>query len=148
MEDSRQPQTPTKMTHLVIYDGNCNLCVTLVQLLEHLDRGRLFQYAPMQAEAVLSGYEITPQGCELGMILLNPQQPEQRWQGSDAAEEIGRMLPLGEMFVAAYRMLPGMKWMGDRLYDRVRDRRYTLFGRRAATYWSIYPARLPSEVER
>ncbi|MFM6005241.1 MAG: thiol-disulfide oxidoreductase, partial [Sphaerospermopsis kisseleviana] len=25
------------MNYYVIYDGNCNLCVTLVQLLENLD---------------------------------------------------------------------------------------------------------------
>ncbi|MCL6434999.1 MAG: DCC1-like thiol-disulfide oxidoreductase family protein [Leptolyngbyaceae cyanobacterium HOT.MB2.61] len=132
------------MTYYVIYDGNCNLCVTLVQLLENLDRGRQFQYIPMQDEEGLSRLKITAQDCEMGMILVNANFPEQRWQGSDAAEEIGRLLPMGEVFVKAYRALPGMKWTGDRVYEQVRDNRYALFGKRESTYQPAYPA-CPSE---
>lgn len=126
--------------YYVIYDGDCNLCVTLVQLLEKLDQGRRFQYIPMQDQPTLARYSVTPEDCRMGMILLNADKPEQRWQGSDAAEEIGRMLPMGYLFVTAYRAWPGMKWVGDRTYEQIRDNRYTLFGKRSATYKSVYPA--------
>lgn len=125
--------------YYIIYDGDCNLCVTLVQLLEKLDQGRRFQYVSMQDPATLNRYSVTPEDCNMGMILLNPDNPEQRWQGSDAAEAIGRMLPMGYLFVTAYRTLPGMKWVGDRAYEQIRDNRYTLFGARPATYESAYP---------
>lgn len=128
------------MSYYVIYDGNCNLCVTLVRLLENLDKGERFQYIPMQDEASLSTLGITSQDCEMGMILVNASFPEQRWQGTAAAEEIGRLMPMGEVFVNAYRAMPGVKWMGDRVYEQVRDNRYTLFGKRARTYQPIYPA--------
>jgi len=128
------------MAYYVIYDGNCNLCVTLVQLLESLDRGERFQYLAMQVEAELAELGITAQDCELGMILLNAENPKQRWQGTAAAEEIGRLLPFGEPFVAAYRALPGLKWTGDRVYEQVRDNRYSLFGKRDTTYQPLYPA--------
>lgn len=124
----------------VIYDGNCNLCVTLVQLLEKLDRGNLFDYSPMQDRETLARFEIASEDCELGMILIEAKAPEKRWQGSDAAEEIGRLLPMGEAFVAAYRTLPGLKQTGDRLYELVRDNRYELFGKRSSTYESAYRA--------
>jgi predicted DCC family thiol-disulfide oxidoreductase YuxK len=124
----------------VIYDGNCNLCVNLVKLLETLDRGERFLYTSMQDQQTLDRFGITPQDCELGMILLNADIPEQRWQGSNAAEEIGRLLPLGSIFVSAYRALPGMKWVGDRTYEQIRDNRYTLFGKRNTTYQTAYPA--------
>lgn len=127
------------MNYNVIYDGTCNLCVTLVQLLENLDQGQRFEYIPMQDLAQLSRFGITSQDCEMGMILIDGNTPERRWQGSDAAEEIGRILPGGEVFVAAYRAMPGMKWMGDRVYEQVRDNRYTLFGKRPTTYKSAYP---------
>lgn len=127
------------MTYTVIYDGNCNLCVTLVQLLEQLDRGDRFQYVAMQEQETLKQFGIQPQDCELGMILLDSSVPERRWQGSDAAEEIGRILPGGEFWVEAYRRLPGMKWTGDRVYEQVRDHRYQIFGRRSSTYRSAYP---------
>ncbi|WP_017719617.1 thiol-disulfide oxidoreductase DCC family protein [Kamptonema formosum] len=128
------------MTYHVIYDGNCNLCVTLVQLLESLDKGERFTYIPMQDEPALSDFGITPSDCELGMILIDAGAPDRRWQGSDAAEEIGRLLPLGSVFVAAYRALPGLKWAGDRVYEQIRDHRYALFGKRSAAYRSVYPS--------
>lgn len=124
------------MKYYVVYDGNCNLCVTLVQFLEKLDQGQLFAYIPMQDDATLSQFQITPKDCELGMILIDANVPERRWQGSNAAEEIGRLLPGGNGFVALYRALPGMKWMGDRFYEQIRDHRYTLFGKRTTTYHS------------
>lgn len=126
------------MTYYVIYDGNCNLCTTLVQLLENLDQGQQFQYIPMQDESSLQQWKITPQDCEMGMILIDADAPQQRWQGSAAAEEIGRLLPMGEVFVNAYRSLPGLKWIGDRTYEQIRDNRYTLFGKRQTTYKSAY----------
>ncbi|AFY32664.1 thiol-disulfide oxidoreductase DCC family protein [Calothrix sp. PCC 7507] len=128
------------MNYYVIYDGNCNLCVTLVQLLENLDQGKLFRYYPMQDEQKLKQWGITPLDCEQGMILINGNAPERRWQGSNAAEEIGRLLPVGSIFVDAYRALPGMKWVGDKFYAQIRDHRYTLFGERSSTYQSAYCA--------
>jgi predicted DCC family thiol-disulfide oxidoreductase YuxK len=128
------------MNYHVIYDGNCNLCVTLVQLLENLDQGKLFRYIPMQDEQTLLQWQITPKDCEMGMILIDTNTSERRWQGSDAAEEIGRLLPMGSVFVDAYRVLPGMKWVGDKFYEQIRDNRYTLFGKRENTYKSQFCA--------
>jgi predicted DCC family thiol-disulfide oxidoreductase YuxK len=73
------------------------------------------------------------------MILIDASSPERRWQGSDAAEEIGNLLPPGNIFVSVYRAMPGMKWMGDRVYEQVRDNRYSWFGKRSSTYKSAYP---------
>ncbi|MEL6488734.1 MAG: DCC1-like thiol-disulfide oxidoreductase family protein [Cyanobacteria bacterium J06621_3] len=126
----------------VIYDGNCNLCVTLVQLLEKLDQGQQFRYVPMQETETLARFGVSAEDCEMGMILIAPETsealPAQRWQGSEAAEEIGRLLPMGAVFVQAYRALPGAKFSGDRTYEFIRDNRYRLFGKRDQTYTSDY----------
>jgi predicted DCC family thiol-disulfide oxidoreductase YuxK len=126
------------MTYYVIYDGNCHLCVTLVRSLETFDKGKLFHYAPMQDEQTLLQWGITAQDCEQGVILIDGNEPQRRWQGSNAVEEIGRLLPAGSIFVDAYRALPGMKWAGDRFYEQIRDHRYVLFGKRSNTYESSY----------
>lgn len=135
------------MNYCVIYDGNCNLCVTLVQLLEVLDQGKIFRYVPMQDEQTLAQWNITQQDCQQGVILIDANVPDRRWQGSNAAEEIGRLLPLGSIFLDAYQALPGGKWTGDvlrqvashlRFYEQIRDHRYSLFGKRASTYQSAY----------
>jgi predicted DCC family thiol-disulfide oxidoreductase YuxK len=123
----------------VIYDGDCHLCVTFTRLLEQFDRGRLFTYLPMQAVERLKSRGITPEDCEMGMILIDGERDGRRWQGSDAAEEIVRLLPTGEMFVLAYRALPGAKWLGERAYEQIRDNRYPWFGKREGTYHSVYP---------
>lgn len=124
--------------YCVIYDGDCNLCTTLVQWLERLDQGKRFRYASMQDAEILGEFNVTATDCELGMLLIDETDPTERWQGSDAAEEIGARLPAGVLFVTAYRSLPGIKRMGDRLYVFVRDNRYKLFGRRPSTYASKY----------
>ncbi|MGC1247572.1 MAG: DCC1-like thiol-disulfide oxidoreductase family protein [Spirulinaceae cyanobacterium] len=127
------------MKYHVIYDGNCNLCTNLVQVLEKLDRGEIFDYLPMQDEAGLKAFEVTPQDCEMGMILIDGNNPSRRWQGSNAAEEMANLLPAGELFINAYRSLPGVKSLGDRAYEQVRDNRYSWFGKRSSTYQSAYP---------
>lgn len=125
--------------YCVIYDGNCNLCVNLVQVLEAVDRGQRFRYVPMQEDATLARYGITAADCEAGMILLDQENPDYRWQGSDAAEEIGRLLPVAKGLVDLYRALPGAKGGGDRLYAYIRDHRYQLFGQRQTLYQPTYP---------
>ncbi len=118
------------MKYQVIYDSKCNLCTTFAQLLKQFDRDQTFAYIPMQDEASLANYGVMPTDCEAGMILIDTEQPARRWQGSEAAEEIARLLPLGEPFIAAYRAIPGMKWLGDRSYEQIRDHRYEWFGKR------------------
>ncbi len=122
----------------VVYDGNCNLCVTFVQLLENLDQGKLFSYTSMQDSQTLLQWGIAPTDCEMGVILIDANSPFIRWQGSSAAEEIGRLLPMGSIFVDAYRALPGVKWAGDKVYEQIRDNRYTIFGKRDSTYKSQF----------
>ena len=121
------------MQYYVVFDGKCNLCTNFAQLLKQFDRDKIFAYIPMQDESTLAKFDITPTDCEAGMILIDAHQPETRWQGSEAAEEIARLLPLGDMFISAYRAIPGMKWLGDRSYEQIRDNRYQWFGEREET---------------
>ena len=127
------------MSYYIIYDGKCNLCSNLVQALEQIDRGDRFQYLPMQDQAGLAQFGITAPDCELGVILIDATHLDRRWQGTAAAEEIARLLPIASPLVAAYRSIPGIKAVGDRVYEQVRDNRYALFGKRETTYQSAYP---------
>ena len=121
------------MKYHVVFDGKCNLCTNFAQLLKQFDRGKIFTYIPMQDEPTLAKFGISPSDCEAGMILIDAERSEKRWQGSEAAEEITRLLPMGEMFISAYRAIPGMKWIGDRSYEQIRDNRYQWFGERDET---------------
>jgi len=109
------------MPYVVIYDGNCNLCANFVSILEKFDRGRQFCYIPMQDDQTLRQFNVTPEDCEMGMILVDRTDPTQRWQGSDAAEEITRLLPMGKVLIAAYRAIAPVKALGDSTYIQVRQ---------------------------
>lgn len=109
-------------------------------MLEGMDQGRLFHYVPMQDQLRLQDWSITAADCEAGMILLEDQTPEHRWQGSAAAEKIATLLPGGAALIAAYRAIPGLKELGDRTYSQVRDHRYQWFGQSPSLYCSVYPA--------
>jgi predicted DCC family thiol-disulfide oxidoreductase YuxK len=122
------------MRYQIIYDGNCNLCSSLVQVLSQFDQGQRFIYSPMQDQEALAQWGISPQDCELGMILIDTADPQKRWQGSEAAEEISRLLPGGEGLIQIYRGIPGLKTVGDRLYEQIRDHRYQWFGQRETLY--------------
>ncbi len=127
------------MSYTVIYDGDCNLCANFVSILEKYDRGRQFCYIPMQDQEKLNILNVTPKDCEMGMILLDSANSMSRWQGSEAAEEIVRRLPMGASLIAAYRSLFPLKAMGDAAYIQIRDRRYQLFGKRDRTYHTASP---------
>ncbi|MFM7885836.1 MAG: thiol-disulfide oxidoreductase DCC family protein [Pseudanabaena sp.] len=129
------------MSYAVIYDGNCNLCANFVSILEKYDRGRQFQYIPMQDQETLDTFNVSSKDCEMGMILIDRNDPMSRWQGSDAAEEIVRRLPVGASLIAAYRSLFPLKAIGDAAYIQIRDHRYQLFGKRDRTYHTAYPVR-------
>ncbi len=124
------------MPYHIIYDGDCNLCTTLVQALEQFDQGQRFDYTPMQDAATLSQWRISPADCAMGMILLDEQQNQ--WQGSAAAEEIARLLPGVAPLVDWYRQLPMVKDLGDHTYTQIRDNRYAWFGARTNTYYSRF----------
>jgi predicted DCC family thiol-disulfide oxidoreductase YuxK len=123
------------MDYHVIYDGDCNLCVTFIKLLGQFDSEQQFDAVPMQDQAALQRFGMTEQDCQMGIILIEAKIPENRWQGTVAVEEIVRLLPMGKVFIEVYRFLPGGKWIGDRTYEQIRDNRYTLFGKRNETYF-------------
>ena len=126
------------MSYAVIYDGDCNLCANFVSILENLDRGRLFCYTPMQDQETLQQFEVTAADCEMGMILIDRGDRTKRWQGSEAAEEITRLLPTGNALISAYRAISPLKALGDASYIKIRDNRYRLFGKRDRTYQTAY----------
>jgi predicted DCC family thiol-disulfide oxidoreductase YuxK len=133
--------------YCLIYDGECNLCAHFVQALAQVDRGQRLTYAPMQDAEVLAQWGIPAAECEMGMILVDVDRPQRRWQGSDAVEELTRLVPLGAATVGLYRWFPGLKALGDRLYAQVRDHRYRWFGRRTALYRAPYPVGCRGEAQ-
>ena len=92
----------------------------------------------MQDKQTLAEFGVTEADCQQGMMLINADDITQRWQGSAAAEAIGKLLPGVDLAIDLYRWIPGLKLLGDRGYLQVRDNRYQWFGKRDRTYISDY----------
>lgn len=120
--------------YLIIYDGRCQLCSGWVAALYKLEGGRWLSYLPMQDEAALAQWGITPVTCQQGVILIDQNRPERRWQGTAALEQLASLLPGVAPVVAAYQRLPGLKAIGDACYVQIRDHRYEWFGERSEVY--------------
>ncbi|MCS6782238.1 MAG: DCC1-like thiol-disulfide oxidoreductase family protein [Gloeomargarita sp. SKYBB_i_bin120] len=121
-------------SYLIIYDGRCRLCSGWVAALYTLEQGRWLRYLPMQDETALAAWGVTPADCDQGVILIDGNQPERRWQGTAALEQLATLIPGMEPLVALYQQLPGLKALGDACYAQIRDHRYEWFGTREEVY--------------
>ncbi len=115
------------MSSIVVFDGVCNLCNWVVQLIIRHDPDGHFQFASLQSQA---GKTL------LASHGLNSLQPEsvvlvrdgRVFTMSDAALEIAR--DMGFPFSAAYALMVLPQGLRDWAYRLIARHRYRLFGRR------------------
>jgi predicted DCC family thiol-disulfide oxidoreductase YuxK len=112
---------------LVFYDGDCRLCRSSVDRLRAMDRGGALDFLNVRDPAVLRAHpEIDPSRALERMQLVRPEGGPPL-EGFDAARWIAGRLPRLR-WAAPLLWLPGMGWLGRRLYDRVARARFG-FGR-------------------
>ena len=117
---------------IILYDGVCGLCNSLVQfLLKHDKRGRL-RFASLQsdfAEKVLRRHGFDAKDLDTVHVVVNYDQPGERvLQRSDAVLRAGR--ELGGFWGASSsvgRIVP--RALRDLVYRLVATNRYRVFGK-------------------
>ncbi len=117
---------------IILYDGVCGLCNSLVQfLLKHDKQGRL-RFASLQsdfAEKVLRRHGFDPKDLDTLHVVENYDQPNERvLQRSDAILRAGR--ELGGFWTASSsvaRIVP--RPLRDLVYRFVATNRYRVFGK-------------------
>lgn len=63
---------PNLPPRIVLFDGVCGLCHSLVRLLVRVDRGRVLRYAPLQgetAERLRARYPQIPNGVDTAVLI-------------------------------------------------------------------------------
>lgn len=119
--------TPVKETHqpLILFDGVCNLCSSLVQFVIRRDKAGSLRFASLQSEAGRYLTDADAEG-ELDSIILI--ESGQHYRKSTAALRItlrlGKLWPLLFCFII---VPPGLR---DMVYDFVGNRRYRWFGKK------------------
>lgn len=118
--------------HLVLFDGVCILCSTLLRFVAHRDRGRRFAFATLQsatARRLVQRAGGNPDALTSFYVLADYQTPAGRaLTRSEAVLFVARELGWPWKAALAARALP--KKLRDRAYDVVARYRYRVFGRR------------------
>ena len=128
---SMQQEEPS---HIVLFDGVCNLCERSVQLVIRNDRARLFRFASLQsdaAEALLAERDSSDAAEALSSVILI--ESDRVYRKSRAALRIARHMdgawPL--LFYGFY-WIPAL--IADRIYDFIGNRRYRWFGKKVCCW--------------
>ena len=110
---------------ILLYDGQCGFCLESVKWLRRLDRFGWVELRDVHTEANLATLhpDLTPERCRSEMVLI---EPAGRLSGGFGAfRRLCLRLPL-LMGLAPLLYLPGMGWVGTRVYRWVARRRYLL----------------------
>lgn len=138
-----QVQPESTGAHLVLYDGVCGLCDSLVQFLLERDRRAVFSFAPLQsatAKALVDQWGGDPEDLVSFYVIADFRTPRARAiTKSDAALFVARELGWPWSVAHSARVLP--KRFRDVLYDVVARNRYRVSSR-------YEQCRLPSEQTR
>lgn len=115
---------------VVIYDGDCNFCISQVKNLRRLDccGGRL-SYLSLHDPRVAERYPDLTYDQMMSQMYVIDQQ-DRRHGGGDAVRYLSRRLPL--LWIAAPILhLPGTASLWRLIYNQIAKRRYKLAGKKS-----------------
>jgi predicted DCC family thiol-disulfide oxidoreductase YuxK len=111
---------------VILFDGECNLCIWAVNFVLHKDRREIFLFSPVQSE---SGREILSQlglkNSEMETVYL--LENDEVYSKSTAALRILAKLPYPWKLMVAFVIVPAC--VRDVIYDVIARNRYLWFGR-------------------
>lgn len=109
-------------THIVLFDGVCNLCQFWVRVLLRLDQRKILKFGSLQSPQTTKILGYKPEMESLIFI-----SDGKTFLKSDGVIEIAKFLGFPWSLFLVFRVLP--KFFRDFLYDGVARHRYSLFGR-------------------
>jgi len=132
MADSHAQAPPhAEAVHLVLYDGVCGLCSSLLQFLLTHDRRGVFAFASLQSatgKAMVEGLGGDPSELTSFYVLANYQTHHRRmFARSEAALFVARQLGCPWRAASIVGVLPS--GLLDRVYNAIARHRYRVFGR-------------------
>ncbi len=117
-------------SHIVVFDGICNLCSSLVDFITARDPGKVFTFVPMQTprgQQLLEAHGVSID--QVDTFLLIRGGDGEALLRSDAAIAIAARLRRPWNLLTVLRFVP--RPIRDRVYSFVASNRYRWFGKRA-----------------
>jgi predicted DCC family thiol-disulfide oxidoreductase YuxK len=125
-------------THpIILFDGSCGFCDRTVRLVNRLDRGGRFRFAPLDSEAAVHLLRTHEVPASIDSVVL-VHEGRARVQ-SDAAIGIARLLGPPWSLAAVFLVVP--RPVRDAVYRFIARHRYRIFGR-------VQACGLPTEAQR
>ena len=113
--------------HLVVFDGLCNFCATLVMFTARHDRHAVFRFVPIQSclgQEIYHACGLDPEDAQT-LVVVTDGRPLLR---GDAILEVAKHFSGGWRLLLVFRLVP--KRLRDWIYSFIARRRYRWFGRR------------------
>jgi predicted DCC family thiol-disulfide oxidoreductase YuxK len=112
---------------VLLYDGTCGFCLTWVNRLRRWDRSARIDYVAYQRRAGVAGLpSITDDALDAAAHLVTPDGRVSA--GARAVPALLDYLPGGRV-LKPFLLIPGVLWVGDRIYGWVAANRHRLGGR-------------------
>jgi predicted DCC family thiol-disulfide oxidoreductase YuxK len=115
--------------HVVLYDGECNLCAAIVQFTIRRDKRGVLRYAALQSESgrkLLQEHDLPGAEAASTFVFIEDGRAYVR---SAAALRLVRHLSGGWPVLSVLELLP--RWLRDPVYSYVAKHRYRWFGKKA-----------------
>jgi predicted DCC family thiol-disulfide oxidoreductase YuxK len=108
-----------------IYDGKCVLCNQSRRMVRLLDWGKRIEFADLHQADTRARFPHVDYALAMGAMHLLAPDGQTLYDGFPAVRRMLRELPLG-LPVWALLHLPGMNWLGPRVYAWVAEHRYKI----------------------
>jgi len=132
LSSTPQPPIPETGQHLLLFDGSCGLCESLVQFVLARDPAGIFHFAPLsspQGRSIVARHGGDPDDVSTMYVVADYRTPEARpLTRSRAALFVLGALGWPWKAITLFGVLPTS--LLDRVYDLVARNRYRVFGRR------------------
>jgi predicted DCC family thiol-disulfide oxidoreductase YuxK len=112
------------MKHVVVYDGDCNVCTRLAESLRRWDTQSTFEIVSSQAPGLAERFPWIPPGAYRESLQL-VDASGRTWQGASAVERILDLLPRGAWIAWSFS-LPFARPLAERAYRWFARNRYRL----------------------
>ncbi len=130
---------------ILIYDGQCNLCVSLVKFLEPMNReqnGYRMTFVPFQhADELIVAYKLNPDKLRQALHLIDASGSV--FAAGAAVEKLSDVFPLLKLGAGFWTTSAG-----ELLYKAVAENRYRVFGCSDECYISESSMRAQSTSEK
>jgi predicted DCC family thiol-disulfide oxidoreductase YuxK len=110
--------------YTLVYDGTCGVCTRIAGVLRRWDSSGQIDIVASQAPGVMERFPWIPaRAFSEAMQLVGPGNAT--WQGSEAVEQLLRILPRGRLITWVFRV-PFVRGLADRFYRWFARNRYRL----------------------